>query len=370
MISNLLALLFSACSLTALLIANLGIAFQSSFLPEIYLVRINQAQTGRSIRYGIYTSCLYDNSSIQISCTPKVPGYSFDVNQLAELYGISTSDSVALQAINTMQNIPELAIFKGIVLIMPAVILSFVAFACTLFIRRYRNSNAIPFISIFASLFSFLSGAVGLALAIVTFWKGLSVVEKNIPGLSHQWGISIYLVGAGLGCILMAFISSLFTLCSYRSDKENRRTIYMYDFDGKSIQNHAVTADRAIYDVSPTAYLNQPIQQNNYETSVPNSPTYPPHQISNSQEPLSKKTYNLQDVYNAYEQHGSFAQKNVYTQPNTYTNVETYSQYDDFSQSDSYHYPSTQMQTNEAYRQHGTYYHQNDYSQQQKNTYF
>ncbi|KAI8348013.1 hypothetical protein EDC96DRAFT_520729 [Choanephora cucurbitarum] len=363
MISNVLALLFSACSLATLLIVNLGVTIQSSFLPEIYLAKISQAQTGKSIHYGIYTSCIYDNSSIRISCIPKMPGYSFDVNQFAEVCGLDTSTLAVSKAINNLQNAPELATFKGIVLIMPAVILSFVAFACTLFVRRYRSSNAIPFISIFASLFSFLSGAVGLALIIITFWKGLSAIEKNIPGLSRQWGVAIYLISAGLGCTLMAFVCFIITLCSYRNDRENRRTIYMYDFDGKSVQNHAVTTDRALYDVSPTAYLNQPIQHNNLESSVPNSPAYPTHSTT-SQNYQNKKTYNLQDVYNAYEQHNTFAQ------PNAYTNVEAYNHYGDFSHSDACHMPTAQMQTNEAYRQHGTYYHQNDYSQQQKSTYF
>ncbi|OBZ90908.1 hypothetical protein A0J61_01033 [Choanephora cucurbitarum] len=143
----------------------------------------------------------------------------------------------------------------------------------------------------------------------------------------------------------------------------------MYDFDGKSVQNHVVTTDRALYDVSPTAYLNQPIQHNNLESSIPNSPAYPAHSTT-SQNYQNKKTYNLQDVYNAYEQHNTFAQNNTYVQPNAYTNVETYNNYNDFSHLDACHMPTAQMQTNEAYRQHGTYYHQNDYSQQQKSTYF
>lgn len=73
-----IALTFSVCSLVLLLIANLGTTFQSTFLPSIHLVQVNEAVTGRSIRYGVYNSCLYYNgSTVAHSCTKATPGYAF-----------------------------------------------------------------------------------------------------------------------------------------------------------------------------------------------------------------------------------------------------------------------------------------------------
>ena len=73
-----IALIFSICSFVLLLIANLGTTFNSTFLPKMHLVQINQAVTGRYIRYGVYNSCIYMNgSTLPESCTLKVPAYLF-----------------------------------------------------------------------------------------------------------------------------------------------------------------------------------------------------------------------------------------------------------------------------------------------------
>lgn len=72
------ALLFSICSLVLLLIANLGTTFTSTFLPEMYLVQVNEAVNGRYVRYGVYNSCLYyPDSKTAHSCTAKMPAYKF-----------------------------------------------------------------------------------------------------------------------------------------------------------------------------------------------------------------------------------------------------------------------------------------------------
>lgn len=73
-----IALIFSVCSFVLLLIANLGTTFDSTFLPNMHLVQVNQAVTGRYIRYGVYNSCIYyRESKTARSCTKKVPAYSF-----------------------------------------------------------------------------------------------------------------------------------------------------------------------------------------------------------------------------------------------------------------------------------------------------
>lgn len=68
----------SVCSLVLLLLANIGTTFSTSVLNKIYLVEIKQSMTGRSIRYGVYNSCLYYKDMDQPhSCTSKTPAYSF-----------------------------------------------------------------------------------------------------------------------------------------------------------------------------------------------------------------------------------------------------------------------------------------------------
>lgn len=72
------ALIFSVSSFVLLLIANLGTTFDSTFLPNIHLVQINQAINNRHIRYGVYNSCLYyPDSKTPHSCTKKLPTYPF-----------------------------------------------------------------------------------------------------------------------------------------------------------------------------------------------------------------------------------------------------------------------------------------------------
>ena len=54
-----IAFVLSICSLVLLLLANIGTTFSSSVLNKLYLVEISESVTGRSIRYGVYNSCLY-----------------------------------------------------------------------------------------------------------------------------------------------------------------------------------------------------------------------------------------------------------------------------------------------------------------------
>jgi hypothetical protein len=78
MVVNIAVLVLSVIAVVLLLIANLGTTFDSTFLPKIYLVQINEAVNGRAIRYGIYRSCLYfDTAKAAVSCTVSKPGYTF-----------------------------------------------------------------------------------------------------------------------------------------------------------------------------------------------------------------------------------------------------------------------------------------------------
>ncbi|RCH81007.1 hypothetical protein CU098_004585 [Rhizopus stolonifer] len=329
-----------------------------------------------------------------------MPTYPFDVSQFADACGVDLTNSAVSSTFKSLVNVPEFAIFKLIVLIMPAAVLAFIAFACTLFVRRHRSSNAIPFIGIFASLLSFLTGAAGLALVIVTFWKGLNVLEKNIEGLSHQWGPSIYLVGVGSGCILFTLVCFTISIFSRRPDSYDKETIRMDDYNDKNVQVHAIAANNVAYDASATAYLNTPAKRDSFEynnqaTSL-KSPAYPSYyqQANYQQEPQSgcqpamyqpQVEYNLQDVYNAYEQRDAYKKQDMYNPQDNYNHQDVYNSpqaqykqadhYDAYAgqdtyQQDNYHSPNAYSQPHEAYQQQGSYYHQNTYKQQHNANYF
>ncbi len=203
----------------------------------------------------------------------------------------------------------KLTTFKGIVLIMPAVIFSFIALFCSLLIRRIRENNIIPFLGTFASLFSFFTGAAGLALVIVTFWKGLEVLEKRVEGLSHQWGPAIYLVGIGSGCVLITLVCFVISLFSYSSENHKRETFHLYDYDlnrtdGGGGGNYGkATTDP--YDT--TTHLNSPkldnsgYSSNDYHhavsTPVEQYSPYSQQQYNQQQQPYQQNNYQQSNAY-------------------------------------------------------------------------
>lgn len=204
----------------------------------------------------------------------------------------------------------NLVTFKGILLIMPAVILSFVAFMCTLLFRRSRSSNAVPFIGTFSSIFGFFTGAAGLALVIVTFWKGLATLEHRIEGLSHQWGPAIYLVGIGSGCILIALVCFVITLFT-SSESHKRETFHLYDYDLNN--NNNITANTAAaYDT--TTHLNSPKKHDSYN-DYSNAVTTPTAQHYPSYHQHQQQPYQHQ---NAYQQQNTYQQQNNYGGGNYY----------------------------------------------------
>ena len=204
----------------------------------------------------------------------------------------------------------KMTTFRGIVLIMPAVILSFLSLACTLLIRKTRQSNVVPFIGTFTSIFSFFTGAAGLALVIVTFWKSLEVLEKRVEGLSHQWGPAIYLVGIGSGCILITLVCFVISLFSYTSDSQKRETFHLYDYDLNHNEGNFGTATSKPYDT--TTHLNSPKFENNssgysdyhHAVSTPPGqyPSYNQHQYQQQYQPQTTYQQHHQDHNGNYYQ--------------------------------------------------------------------
>lgn len=198
----------------------------------------------------------------------------------------------------------KLTTFKGIVLIMPAVIFSFIALVCTMLIRRIRKNNIIPFIGTFVSLFSFLTGAAGLALVIVTFWKGLATLEQRVEGLSHQWGPAIYLVGIGSGCILITLVCFVISLFSYSSEGHQKETFHLYDYDLNQTDggDNYGTAVNNPYDT--TTHLNSPkIDTNNGYNDYHHAVSTPPGQYpSYNQQPYQQQQQQHQYQHNNYHQ--------------------------------------------------------------------
>lgn len=147
-----ISFLFSAISIVLFILANIGTTFSSSTLNKIYLVQVQHATTGRSIRYGVYSSCLYYNTSMPQTCTSNVPAYSFgklmiinshfsfylnplfllDAIQLATACGVDRANSSMLSRyasiVSSSSNLNSL--FKCIVIILPTTLLAFVAFSC------------------------------------------------------------------------------------------------------------------------------------------------------------------------------------------------------------------------------------------------
>lgn len=215
-----ISFLFSVASMVLLIMTNIGTTFTSSSLNKVYLVELKDSATSRSIRYGVYNSCIYYNSSsTPQSCISSAPAYSFDATQFATLCGASSSKSSTYTELVSSSNVNSL--FKSIAIILPTTLLAFVAFSCTLLLRKNRENNRIPLIGSFASLLSFLVGAAGLALVLVVFLKGLPALEKQVDGLSHSWGAAIYFFGFGVLCTLGTFICFIVSFFVQDTKKTN-----------------------------------------------------------------------------------------------------------------------------------------------------
>ncbi|KAI8997093.1 hypothetical protein BDB01DRAFT_18801 [Pilobolus umbonatus] len=266
----LIAAIFAVCSFVLLLLANLGTTFDSTFLPELYLVKFSQSINDRSIRYGVYNSCLYYGGKLN-SCTSKTPAYLLSSTQFAELCGADLNDLPSVAVFKDLVAEYNLTIFRGIVLILPAVIFAFIVFIISFSVRKNRSSNTVPFIGAFAGLFGFFSGIGGLIIVIVTFWKTLEELESRVEGLSHQWGISIYLVGIGSGCVFVSVVCFLISLFTYNTEK--RESVHWEDDDDMKTASY-----NNINSVPTPAH----VDQTNY--NYPAQPTYPPSSYPSQQQ--------------------------------------------------------------------------------------
>lgn len=152
-----ISFLFSVASMVLLIMTNIGTTFTSSSLNKVYLVELKDSATSRSIRYGVYNSCIYYNSSsTPQSCISSAPAYSFgkamavkkkkiinlyflDATQFATLCGASSSKSSTYTELVSSSNVNSL--FKSIAIILPTTLLAFVAFSCNII-----DSAIIPFV--------------------------------------------------------------------------------------------------------------------------------------------------------------------------------------------------------------------------------
>lgn len=311
MASHFIAFVLSICSVVLLLLANIGTTFPSSVLNKFYLVELTESVTGRSIRYGVYSSCLYYSNSTQ-SCTSKEFAYSFDTSQFAIACGAdSTNSSMVSEYANVVSSSVFNTLFKFIVLIMPSAVLAFVSLCFTSILRKGRKNNVIPLVGAFVSLLSFFTGAAGLALVIATFWKGLDLLESRIEGLSHQWGPSIYMVGIGIGCILGTFICFIISVFH---QPNKRDTFNLMDYSSSTQANdlkHESYKDNN-YLQQPTthypSYHHQPETHypstTYHQTDTYHHDTYTPQvyeQIYDHYAP-SPQAYNSQQAYNYPQQ--------------------------------------------------------------------
>jgi hypothetical protein len=221
-----------------------------------------------------------------------------DSVQFADACGADLTNSTMVQVFVDVVSDSKLTTFKGIVLIMPAVILAFVALLCTLLIRRSRSSNVVPFIGTFSSIFGFFAAAAGLALVIVTFWKGLATLERRVEGLSHQWGPAIYLVGIGGGCLLIALVCFVISLFTNSSDNHKRETFHLYDYDlNNNKDSHIVANTPTPYDA--TTHLNSPTKHDSYNdyNSHNQAATTPTTQHYPSYHQYQQQPYQQQNTY-------------------------------------------------------------------------
>lgn len=158
-------------------------------------------------------------------------------------------------------------------------------------IRRLRETNVVPFVGAFTSLFGFFTGAAGLALTIATFWKGLEYLEKAIEGLSHQWGPSIYLVGIGSGCILVTLVCFIISLFTYNREDYKRDSFHLNDYD----LNNTYRNSAAAYNSTT------PIKQDDYEyTHAISSPTRQNYPSYHQQQYQQQQPYNSNYNQNYY----------------------------------------------------------------------
>ncbi|ORY93544.1 hypothetical protein BCR43DRAFT_380993 [Syncephalastrum racemosum] len=208
-------LFLALAALALLLIANLGTTFASTFLPDVYLVRVDQIKTSQSIRYGPYSSCVYKNGDNR-TCTPTTLLYSIDINQLAGINNINLAADSALNSQVSQFTDGKLATQKAGVLLLPAAVLAFVAWVGGMMMRRMRRNNFLPFVGAASCFVGCLCAAATCGCIIVTYQAVFEALATKVDGFQYHWGTSIYLTGAGCACLLFGCICYVSSCCSRR----------------------------------------------------------------------------------------------------------------------------------------------------------
>ncbi|ORX42796.1 hypothetical protein DM01DRAFT_1340975 [Hesseltinella vesiculosa] len=194
-------LLFTVTAVVLLIFVNLGVTFNSTILPKIYLVQANFETM--YIRFGPYNACLYNGA--QQTCTKPSPGQSFDLTS----FNIPNVDSTAVHALQTA--------YKFIVLVIPCTVMAFAALVGWMTIRRHRSSNGLPIFGAIASFIGMACGIACTALVVVCYQIPFNLIQTKTSAFTYQWGPALYMLGVGGGgCLLVSFVLYLISCIRHR----------------------------------------------------------------------------------------------------------------------------------------------------------
>ncbi|KAI8070994.1 hypothetical protein BC940DRAFT_294934 [Gongronella butleri] len=189
---------FLAIALALLIIVNLGLVFDSTFLPDIYFAAATNGSL--SLKYGVYGSCLQNTKSNSMNCTTPAMGYNIDLDQVVALTG---EESVEMLLFRIDLSRP-MQMHKACI-VLPFICALFAFFATCTGLFSGRRSDKIPCIGGLFALVGFVISACGLALVIFTFMTMFSDYHTAY-NTGTNWGTSIYLYGVSALMFLFGFI--------------------------------------------------------------------------------------------------------------------------------------------------------------------
>ncbi|CAO3599304.1 unnamed protein product [Absidia cylindrospora] len=230
---HMLGLFFSAAGLILLIFVNIGITFQSSFLPNVYLVEASFSTV--QLRFGPYNACVINGD--KSTCTQPTPAQGIDYSTYG-IDGLTGVDSDALAKLSKA--------YQLIVLIIPTTVFALISMFGKsikakqkigrallsnsfliwfiflhigwLMIRENRTGNRLPIIGAITSILGVICGAATLALVIVCYKMAFEALQTKIP-IVYQWGPSLYLLGVGgCGCLLVSFILYIIVIVRHKAD--------------------------------------------------------------------------------------------------------------------------------------------------------
>ncbi|CAO3599303.1 unnamed protein product [Absidia cylindrospora] len=202
---HMLGLFFSAAGLILLIFVNIGITFQSSFLPNVYLVEASFSTV--QLRFGPYNACVINGD--KSTCTQPTPAQGIDYSTYG-IDGLTGVDSDALAKLSKA--------YQLIVLIIPTTVFALISMFGWLMIRENRTGNRLPIIGAITSILGVICGAATLALVIVCYKMAFEALQTKIP-IVYQWGPSLYLLGVGgCGCLLVSFILYIIVIVRHKAD--------------------------------------------------------------------------------------------------------------------------------------------------------